>query len=335
MKQILNNLQKLKTLTFLLLLTLTALNFTACEKDDDDDDPKETPETGNQAPVFSLTDTDGKKVQLSDYEGKVIVLFFFGNGCPSCKAAGPTIEAELVKPYMDNDNYQLLALDQWDGNLSSVQDFKESTGLSVPVLQNASSTATSYKSTFDRLVVINKEGKILFSGTQGASKDIAAVRAVVDKELANDKMPDDKTPDDNATEAAAFSLMDTDGNTVKLADYDGKVVVLFFFGNSCPSCKAVAPTIESDLVKAYASNANFQLLALDQWDGNKSSVASFKSSTGLSVPVLLNASSTASAYKSTYDRLIVIDKKGYIRFSGTQLASKDLAAAKKIVDQYL
>ena len=135
--------------------------------------------------------------------------------------------------------------------------------------------------------------------------------------------------------APNFSLTDVSGNTVKLSDYQGKVVVLFFFGNSCPSCKAVGPSIQSKFADAYAKNSNFAILGLDQWDGDKKSVESFQSVTGIKFPLLLNASPIADAYKTVYDRLIVIDKKGFIRFRGTQVATNDLDQAKATVDKYL
>ncbi|MCH2141390.1 MAG: redoxin domain-containing protein [Phycisphaerales bacterium] len=37
---------------------------------------------GAKAPAFTLTDTDGKAHQLSDYAGKIVVLEWFNAGCP-------------------------------------------------------------------------------------------------------------------------------------------------------------------------------------------------------------------------------------------------------------
>lgn len=139
----------------------------------------------------------------------------------------------------------------------------------------------------------------------------------------------------NGETATDFSLKDLSGNTVKLSDYKNKVVVLFFFGNTCPSCKSVGPTIQSKLANAYAKNTDFVILGLDQWDGDKSSVTAFKNITGITFPLLLDASSTSDDYKTVYDRLIVIDKSGFIRFRGTQVAANDLNQAISTVDQYL
>lgn len=40
------------------------------------------PSVGQQAPDFTLTDTAGKTVRLSDFKGKMVVLEWFNPGCP-------------------------------------------------------------------------------------------------------------------------------------------------------------------------------------------------------------------------------------------------------------
>jgi peroxiredoxin Q/BCP len=54
---------------------------------------------GNKAPAFSGTIQDGKKISLSDYKGKKLVLYFYSEaGSPTC-----TIESCNLR-----DNYSLL-----------------------------------------------------------------------------------------------------------------------------------------------------------------------------------------------------------------------------------
>lgn len=132
--------------------------------------------------------------------------------------------------------------------------------------------------------------------------------------------------------APDFELTALDGSSFKLSDYKDKIVVLFFFGSSCPSCRAVAPSIEDDLNIAYSSKNDYIILGLDVWDGRSNSVESFKSLTKVSFPLLLDASSVGSSYKTTYDRLLVIDKKGKIAFNGSRSAANDLKTVAATVD---
>lgn len=58
-----------------------------------------TLQEGDKAPVFTGTDQDGKKISLTDYKGKKLVLYFYSEaGSPTC-----TIESCNLR-----DNYTLL-----------------------------------------------------------------------------------------------------------------------------------------------------------------------------------------------------------------------------------
>jgi len=306
-------------------ILIFSLVFSSCSKDDDD--MMKPLEMGSTAPGFTLKTSDDANVSLSNFSNKVVVLFFFGNDCPSCKAAAPSIESMLVEPFSSSTDYMVLGLDQWDGNEASVMAFKTATSVTFPLLLNASGVAADYNTTFDRIVVIDKSGKIAFLGKQSAASDIAAAKAKV-MELINPLTP-------AANLAPNFTLKSLEGSDVSLSNYSNKVVTLFFFGNNCSSCKAVAPNVQSMLVTPFESNTNYAVLGLDQWNGNTASVQAFKTITGVTFPLLLNASSVASDYKSTYDRIVVIDKEGKIAFSGNQLASLDIAAAKAKVMELL
>jgi len=162
-----------KRLTLVLALMLI---LGSCKKDEVSTEPL----IEGNAPVFSLTSLSGAPVSLSDYSNKVVVLFFFGNSCPSCKAAAPSIEEMLYTPFTSRTDYQILGLDQWNGNSASVQAFKTLTGVTFPLLLNAAGVASKYQTTYDRLVVINKSGNIVFSGNQGAAADVATVKQKVE-----------------------------------------------------------------------------------------------------------------------------------------------------------
>jgi peroxiredoxin len=305
-------------------ILIFSLVFSSCATDDDE--VMEPLEMGSNAPAFTLKSLDGANVSLSGFSNKVVVLFFFGNNCPSCKAAAPSVESMLAEPFASSTDYMLLGLDQWDGNAASVQAFKSATNVTFPLLLNASGVAADYKTTFDRIVVIDKSGKIVFSGKQSAATDIAAAKAKV-MELVNPVTP--------VALAPGFTLKSLEGTDVSLSSYKNKVVTLFFFGNNCSSCKAVAPSVQSMLVTPFASNTSYAVLGLDQWNGNTASVQAFKTATNVTFPLLLNASGVAAEYKTTYDRIVIIDKAGSISFSGNQLVSQDIAAAKAKVTELL
>ena len=56
-------------------------------------------EVGNEAPNFTLTDTEGNSFNLSDFENeKVVVLEFMNMGCGSCH----NFEKNVLKSYCNN-----------------------------------------------------------------------------------------------------------------------------------------------------------------------------------------------------------------------------------------
>lgn len=59
-------------LSFIIILIITS-----CSNITKSDDPKDS---GDTAPSFTLESVDGVQVSLDDFRGKVVLLFFFGNG---------------------------------------------------------------------------------------------------------------------------------------------------------------------------------------------------------------------------------------------------------------
>ncbi len=167
-----------KTMVTILVFTLA---LASCSKDEDTTEPSVMV---SAAPAFTLKSLDGADVSLSDFNNKVVVLFFFGSSCPSCKAVAPSVESKLVTPFASNTDYVVLGLDQWNGNSAAVQAFKTATNVSFPLLLNASRVAADYKTTYDRIVVIDKAGKIAFQGKKSTSSDIAAAELKVTELLA-------------------------------------------------------------------------------------------------------------------------------------------------------
>ena len=130
--------------------------------------------------------------------------------------------------------------------------------------------------------------------------------------------------DDGLEVAPGFSLETHDGQTLSSDIFADKVAVIFFFGNSCPPCKSVAPDIEAKINQEFKDDDNFVMLGIDQWDGNAASVERFKDDTGVTFPLGRMGSGVARDYGTTYDRLVLINSRGKIAFKGQSIAANDL-----------
>lgn len=133
-----------------------------------------TPGELDTAPGFTLNNDDGSPVSLTDFEGKPLVIFFFGNTCPLCISSAPSIESMITQSF-SGDVMAIIGIDTWDGNQASVVNFRSRTGVTFDLLLKGSSIASDYGTTYDRLVVVDGDGKIAFKGSSGASNDITKV----------------------------------------------------------------------------------------------------------------------------------------------------------------
>ena len=138
----------------------------------------------------------------------------------------------------------------------------------------------------------------------------------------------------NTNPAPSFSLTSVDGGTVSLSSFSGKPLVIFFFGDECPNCKGVAPSIESKIANKYSSSTA-KVIGIDTWNGNEASVKKFRSDTGVSFDLLLEGSGVAKNYGSTYDRLVVVDASGNIAHKSSSNASSDIDKVIQVVDGLL
>jgi len=127
------------------------------------------------------------------------------------------------------------------------------------------------------------------------------------------------------------------GGTFKLSDQRGKVVFVFLFGNTCPSCLAIGPSVESSIYQQFMGNEAFVAIGLDTWDSSsgENSVTGFKNGTGISFPLAIKAGFVASDYSTTYDRFMVIDHDGVLAHKGTVGASNDVNNTIAVIEQSL
>jgi peroxiredoxin len=84
-----------------------------------------------QAPAFTLNSLDGKKISLSDFRGKPVLITFWATWCASCKEEIPLLEKFCV----DKQDQLAVVLIAIDGERKkAVQKIVNENKITVPVL---------------------------------------------------------------------------------------------------------------------------------------------------------------------------------------------------------
>ncbi|RNC84503.1 MAG: hypothetical protein ED557_05855 [Balneola sp.] len=137
--------------------------------------------------------------------------------------------------------------------------------------------------------------------------------------------------------APNFSYTSLNGQEISLSEFRGKVVYLFFYGAGCPHCRSNGPVTET-INQQFLSNPDFVALGLDTWNLSASQNISFRSATGISYPLLLNARQSLVDYygnAGAYDRSVVIDSEGRIAYQGSGFVNTDSDRVISVIQEEL
>ena len=114
-------------------------------------------------------------------------------------------------------------------------------------------------------------------------------------------------------ETPQFELKDINGRTVRLSDYQGKVVLINFWATWCPPCRAEMP----ELVKLQREHGKegLQIIGITYPPEKKSRVLRFAKSLKVNYPIALGTTELKSRYSSedTLPLTVVIDRNGKVK----------------------
>ena len=114
-------------------------------------------EKGVMAPDFTLTNLSGKKVKLSSYRGKVVLVNFWATWCYPCSMEVPSMEALYKK--MKKMKFEILGVKIKDKPFG--KKFIDENSLGFPVLIDDTDIALQYGITgVPETYIIDKKGRI-------------------------------------------------------------------------------------------------------------------------------------------------------------------------------
>jgi len=122
------------------------------------------PQVGFLAPAFKLTDLDGQTVNLSDYQGQVVLLNFWASWCPPCRSEMPAIQ-QVYESYRDQGLAVLAVNASYQDTSAAMQTFLGSFEHSFPILLDENGAV-------NRLFAVNSLPTTFFIGRDGTIHDL-------------------------------------------------------------------------------------------------------------------------------------------------------------------
>ncbi len=123
--------------------------------------------------------------------------------------------------------------------------------------------------------------------------------------------------------APDFSVQDLQGNSLSLAAYKGKVLVINFWATWCPPCRREIP----DLVAAYKElkSEGLEILGLSVDETTGADLLEWTRKMGINYPIALATPEIIKAYEpgDYIPATIIVDRKGIIRFRQSELMTKE------------
>jgi cytochrome c biogenesis protein CcmG/thiol:disulfide interchange protein DsbE len=119
-----------------------------------------TTSTTIPAPAFSLPDLQGKRVDLAQFKGKVLVIDFWATWCPPCREAIPELIA-MKKKYGPR-GFDIVGISMDENPARVVPPFIEHYGINYPVVMADAQVSSDFGGIFGlpTTFIVDRDGNI-------------------------------------------------------------------------------------------------------------------------------------------------------------------------------
>ncbi|XP_058078668.1 uncharacterized protein LOC131226997 [Magnolia sinica] len=198
---------------------------------------------------------DGKKVPVSDLEGKLVGLYFSLSSFKSCREFTPNLVEIYGKLKERGDNFEVVLISLDDEEQSFKEGFESMPWLALPFMDKTRDKLIRYfeLQTLPTLVIIGKDGKTLNSNVAEIVEEHGIQAYPFTPERLAELAEMEKARLESQTLESLLVCGERDfvigkgGVKFPVADLVGKNILLYFSAQWCPPCRAFLPK----LIKAY------------------------------------------------------------------------------------
>jgi peroxiredoxin len=170
----------------LFVLIISSLIISFCHGQEAEGNRGYIVQIGDKAPDFTMELISGETIQLSDLQGKVVMLQFTASWCGVCRKEMPHIENDIWLKLKEREDFALLGIDR-DEPKDKVLRFIEKTGITYPIgLDPRAEIFQLYalkEAGVTRNVIINREGVIIMLTRLFNEEEFEKMKTVIFSEL--------------------------------------------------------------------------------------------------------------------------------------------------------
>jgi peroxiredoxin len=169
----------MKKLTLILCITLIATLITFGQQD-----TTTFTKVGDKAPLFTCRTIDGKTLDISKLQGKIIMVNFFATWCGPCNSELPVLQKNIWEKYKNNPDFVLVILGR-EHNEKEVQAYVTEKKYIMPFAPDPGREIFKlYASqSIPRNVVIGKDGKIIYQSIGYTTEEFKKLESLLAEKL--------------------------------------------------------------------------------------------------------------------------------------------------------
>lgn len=137
-----------------------------------------------QVPSFYVTNKEGKKINISDLKGKVVLINFFATWCPPCRQELPRMQKEVWERWGDRDDFAVMVLAREEG-WEKLDPFASKNNYTFPFYPDMKREVFSLfaESQIPRNVLVDKTGKIIYQSIGYTEAEFSGLIKLIEKSL--------------------------------------------------------------------------------------------------------------------------------------------------------